>query len=198
MSTSAPVKPGDSMREQGKRYTQDCGVAWTCGSGEKTGLPSGSLNWATMASSFHWVKQPEGLREFHRILKPGGFLTVLWNPRDIESSALSIKVEELMQKLIPDIKRVSSGHEKSTRDWPTELTATGHFEDVIFLEARHQIVMSKERYLGAWRSVNDIQAQAGPKRFEDLMSAIESLISSLPELVMPYRTRAWTARRIES
>ncbi|MBI1841776.1 MAG: SAM-dependent methyltransferase, partial [Verrucomicrobia bacterium] len=85
--------------------------------------------------------------------------------------------------------------EKTTRDWAAELVSTGHFEDVVFIEARHQIAMSHERYLGAWRSVNDIQAQAGPDLFEKILKEISVLIEPLPEVIVPYRTRAWTARR---
>ncbi len=189
------VEPCDSMREQGIAYTRGCGVDWLAGSGENTTLRTASVNWITMASSFHWVQQPEGLREFRRALKPGGALTVLWNPRDIEANPLHQRIEALVNEMVPGLKRVSSGHAKNTRDWTVELTATGDFGDVIFMEARHEIVMTHERYLGAWRSVNDIQAQAGPERFETLIAAIREIIAPLPEVVVPYKTRAWTARR---
>ena len=56
--------------------------------------------------------------------------------------------------------------------------------------------MSHERYLGAWRSVNDIQAQAGPEKFEVLLRQIGEKIASLSEVVVPYKTRAWTVRKL--
>ena len=136
-----------------------------------------------------------GLEEFHRVIKPGGYLTVLWNPRDVEASPLHQKIDSLVGGMIPELKRVSSGHAKNTRDWTRELTATGKFDEVVFMEARHEIVMTRERYLGVWRSVNDIQAQAGPKRFSEILDAIRETIAPLPEIVVPYKTRAWTARR---
>ncbi|MEQ1843404.1 MAG: class I SAM-dependent methyltransferase, partial [Verrucomicrobiales bacterium] len=165
------------------------------GSGENTGLATASVDWLTMASSFHWVKQPMGLEEFHRILKPGGHLTVLWNPRDVDASPLHQKIDALVSSMIPELRRVSSGHAKNTKDWGLELTASGHFDDVIFMEARHEVVMSRDRYIGVWRSVNDIQAQAGAQRFAALIDAIREIVASLPEIVVPYKTRAWTARR---
>jgi hypothetical protein len=148
-----------------------------------------------MASSVQWVKQPDGLLEFRRVLKPGGYLTVLWNPRDIEANPLQQRIEALVHKRVPGLNRVSSGHARNTRDWADELTTTGDFRDVIFMEARHEIAMTRERYLGAWRSVNDVQAQAGPERFESLIAAIDEIIAPLDQIVVPYRTRAWTARR---
>ena len=75
------------------------------------------------------------------------------------------------------------------------LTSTGHFEDVVFAEASHVVEMSRERYLGVWRSVNDIQAQAGPTVFAAIMKAIEREVEGLPRIRSPYRTRAWTATR---
>jgi transcription termination factor NusB len=62
------------------------------------------------------------------------------------------------------------------------------------MEAAEDVVVSKEQYLGAWRSVNDIQAQAGPQRFERVIKAIEKHISHLDEIAVPYMTRVWTAK----
>jgi hypothetical protein len=56
--------------------------------------------------------------------------------------------------------------------------------------------MTKERYMNVWRSVNDIQAQAGPERFEQILLMIEQLIAPLEDLVVPYKMRSWTAQRI--
>ncbi|HAM72080.1 MAG TPA: SAM-dependent methyltransferase [Verrucomicrobiales bacterium] len=191
------VEPCDPMREQGRIYTRGLPVEWSRGSGEATGLASGSADWITMASSFHWVRQPDGMAEFHRVLRPRGYLTVLWNPRDIDASPLHREIESRLHELVPGLRRVSSGHEKNARDWSTELLGSGHFEDVVFFEARHQIAMSHERYIGAWRSVNDIQAQAGPERFEAFLEAVAEVIAPLPEVIVPYKTRAWTARRVD-
>jgi transcription termination factor NusB len=63
------------------------------------------------------------------------------------------------------------------------------------MEARHEIAMSHERYIGAWRSVNDIQAQAGPELFPQLLDSIREKISHLEQVVVPYKTRAWTVTR---
>lgn len=52
--------------------------------------------------------------------------------------------------------------------------------------------MTKERYLGAWLSVNDIQVQAGKERWEKILLMIDKEISSMNELEVPYKTRAWT------
>ncbi len=189
------IEPNDAMREQGMLYTSDTTVRWVKGCAENTGLETGSIDWVTMASSFHWTTLPDTLQEFARILKPGGFLTVLWNPRAIEGNLLHQRIEEIIYALVPDLTRVSSGAAQHARDYGTELTSTGDFAEVVFFEARHEIVMSQQRYLGIWRSVNDIQRQAGPERFAQILDAIAAEIAPLSEIVVPYKTRAWTAVR---
>lgn len=191
------VEPCDEMREEGVRFTADFDINWYSGSAETTGLTDGSVDWVTMASSFHWANTPVALKEFHRILKPGGHFTVLWNPRNIDGNELHEAIEQLVHDLVPTLKRVSSGRAKNSRDWTHDLQSTSHFSNCIFMEARHEIAMSQERYLGAWRSVNDIQAQAGPEKFELLLDLIREKIDGLDEVVVPYKTRAWTVRKID-
>ena len=46
-----------------------------------------------------------------------------------------------------------------------------NFDDVVYIEGRHVIEMSKERYLGAWNSVNDLRAQLGPAKFGEFLQS---------------------------
>ena len=191
------IEPNDEMRAQGINYTKACPtVSWRKGSGEETGLASSGYHWVAMASSFHWTDPERSLPEFHRILKPGGFLSVLWNPRDIERSKLHMRIERRIEEMIPELKRVSSGAKKHAPDWSETLTGTGHFKDVVFIEGTHEERMTTDRYMGVWRSVNDIRVQAGEERFEAILRAIEKEISGLSEILVPYKTRSWTAARI--
>ena len=62
------------------------------------------------------------------------------------------------------------------------------------METDHTEIMSKERYLGAWRSVNDIRSQAGVEKFEIIMKMIENKIAHLDMIEVPYKMRSWTAQ----
>jgi ubiquinone/menaquinone biosynthesis C-methylase UbiE len=192
------VEPNDAMRAEGTHALADAGTfEWRAGSGEETGLPSGCARWAVMASSFHWTDHERSLPEFHRVLQPGGFFTCMWNPRDLESSELHMRIERRIYEVAPQITRVSSGGKQYTLGLEQKLVSTGHFRDVVFVEAAHEVAMTKERYMGAWRSVNDIQAQAGPEGFARILAAIEAEIADLDEVVVPYRTRSWTVQRVD-
>lgn len=190
------VEPNAAMRAEGMIQNDGLSIEWLSGSSEKTGLSMQSVNWVTMASSFHWANRDPALREFSRILKPRGYLTILWNPRQIQGDPLQEKIEALIHERVPNLKRVSSGSDKYAKNYFQELTMTGDFCDPILFEGFHSVEVSKEHYLGAWRSVNDIQSQAGPKLFEELLAEISDLIGGLEKIRMTYQTRAWTARRV--
>ena len=54
--------------------------------------------------------------------------------------------------------------------------------------------MTPERYLGIWRSVNDLSAQLGQKKFELFLELVDTRIFHLHVKNAIYLTRAWTAR----
>jgi len=190
------VEPNDSMRKEGLKYTSDFTVNWSRGTGELTGLTDKTYDWATMASSFHWTDPEKSLPEFHRILKDDGFFTIIWNPRDIQRSELHTTIENKIYEIVPELNRVSSGGKSHTQDWYRVLPSTGHFKDVMFMEMEHEEVMSKERYMRAWRSVNDIRVQAGEGRFNTILNEIETIIAPLDEVVVPYKMRSWTVQKV--
>ncbi|MBI4947290.1 MAG: class I SAM-dependent methyltransferase [Bacteroidetes bacterium] len=188
------IEPNDAMREEGMSYVADRGnVKWQKGSGESTALISSSVDWLLMGSSFHWVDFNKGLAEFNRVLKSGGYFTAIWNPRNILSSELHSGIESKIQKIVPSLKRVSSGSSGFTENLSQKLIASGYFKNVIFLEEEYNITMSKERYMGAWHSTNDIQVQAGAEKWKEILNMIESEIKNLPDISVPYKSRAWTA-----
>src|SRR6202167_5557871 len=93
------VEPNDDMRGQGIETSRETGVAWRKGSAEATGLPDGSVNLVTMASSFHWADFDKACDEFHRILRPHGIFVALWNPRYIEANPLLVEIEAQITRL---------------------------------------------------------------------------------------------------
>jgi ubiquinone/menaquinone biosynthesis C-methylase UbiE len=59
-----------------------CSVA---GSAEATTLPDASVDLITVAQALHWFDPAPTVREFQRILKPSGWLALVWNnSRDTE------------------------------------------------------------------------------------------------------------------
>ncbi|TDR73535.1 class I SAM-dependent methyltransferase [Paludibacterium purpuratum] len=195
VNSSTAVEPNDDMRANGERDSAGAPIAWYAGSAETTGLATGCCDWLTMASSFHWADFDAATREFHRMLRPGGRFTALWNPRLIEVNPLLVEIEAHLATLRSDIKRVSSGRSGITETLTEQLWASPYFEDVVYLEGRHVIAMTPQRYLGAWRSVNDLRVQLGAEKFDAFLSFVEQRIAGLDVIEATYLTRAWSAKR---
>jgi len=144
--TGCAVEPNDAMREEGKKLFKDnSSFIWLEGAAEHTGLSDSSFDWVLMGSSFHWANTEQALEEFHRILKPGGYFTAIWNPRNIEGNELHEEIEAMIADEIPNLKRVSSGGKKNIGDIEGKLLSTKYFSNLFFVEAEHSVVMTKER-----------------------------------------------------
>ncbi len=189
------IEPNDDMRQNGIADSKNTKISWLAGSAEDTGLADASADWLSMASSFHWANFDSATKEFHRVLRAGGRFTALWNPRLIEVNPLLVEIEAHLDTLRPNIKRVSSGRSGITETLTDQLWRSPYFEDVVYFEGRHVIEMTPERYLGAWRSVNDLRVQLGPEKFHDFLVFVEKRITGLQVIEATYLTRAWSARR---
>jgi ubiquinone/menaquinone biosynthesis C-methylase UbiE len=189
------IELNSAMRQKGIEDSRNMSIQWINGCAEKSTLPAKSADWVSMASSFHWANFGLATCEFHRILRPGGLFTALWNPRLLETNPILLDIEEHLKTLRPDIQRVSSGRSGITNSLCDNLLRSSYFEDVIYVEGRHQIQMTPSRYIGAWKSVNDLRVQLGPDKFNLFLSYVEKKVSGITTINATYLTRAWTARR---
>jgi len=188
------IEPNNEMRSQGQKFYNTSRIEWLNGSAEKIPLPDNCCDWVTMASSFHWANFEKATKEFSRILKPNGMFTALWNPRKITASSLLLEIEEYAKSLKPGLKRVSSGLKKNNETLATNLKNLPFFGDLTYIEGTHTLNLSRDRYLGIWKSVNDLQAQLGPEKFSAFIEFIEDKTASLETIEASYITRAWTVK----
>jgi ubiquinone/menaquinone biosynthesis C-methylase UbiE len=191
------VEPNDDMRAQGIETSRGTDIAWQKGSAEATGLPDGSADLVSMASSLHWTDFDKACEEFHRILRPGGVFAALWNSRLTESNPLLAEIEAEITRLKPGVRRVSSGLSGMAERLTEMLSAKPEFAEVLYLEGRHCVRQTPEQYIGAWRSVNDLQVQLGPELFGQFLEFAEKRTAGLTAIETTYATRAWAARRAQ-
>ncbi len=188
LSVSA-VEPNAQMREMAKPHT--C-VTWIDGTFDQTHLPEGSQQWVVAAQAFHWADPTTALPEAHRILKPAGYFTVLWNNRLNHDAPALAQAWAVIKHFVPDFD-----DNYRENDWPEVLTSTGHFADVHPFQVRHEIKMPRERFLNLWRSHNRLNTLAGPQRFAKIIKAIEDDLdrAEMQSVTVPYLCKSWTARR---
>jgi len=190
------VEPNEDMRHFGQDNPDNKSIVWIKGQGESTGISNNSANLLTMASSFHWVDFDKGVAEFNRVLCAGGCFVALWNPRYIVNNPILVEIESQLAKFKGgEITRVSSGRSEFTESLQDRLENCGFFKEVVYLESKHDIDFTREQYMGAWRSVNDLRVQLGADNFQSFLNWVEQHISHLDVIKATYLTRAWVARK---
>ncbi len=80
------VEPNRDMREAaGRLLGQYPNFTSVSGTAESTTLKSQSVDFIVAGQAFHWFDREQSRREFLRILKPGGWVVLVWNERTLVS-----------------------------------------------------------------------------------------------------------------
>lgn len=104
--TVIAVEPNAAMRaEAERRLGGEPGFRSVGGSAEATGLPGESVDLVVAAQAFHWFEPVATRREFARILRPGGWLAILWNERRADTPFLA-GYEALLRRYSTDYATV--------------------------------------------------------------------------------------------
>ncbi len=105
------VEPNAEMREAGERllsgFPKFTSVA---GTAEATTLENHSVDFVTAAQAAHWFDRQRSRREFARILKPGGWLALLWNERVTDTTQFLRDYEQLLLNYGTDYRDIRHEH----------------------------------------------------------------------------------------
>ncbi|MGA8213180.1 MAG: class I SAM-dependent methyltransferase [Candidatus Sulfotelmatobacter sp.] len=108
------IEPNREMREAAERllaaFPRFTSVA---GTAEATMLGDQSVDFVTAAQAAHWFDREQARREFVRILKPGGWLALLWNERLTDSTAFLRDYERLLLTYGTDYQDIRNEHTTS-------------------------------------------------------------------------------------
>ena len=89
------------------------------------GLLEQSVDVVTVAQAFHWFDHGRALDEISRLLRPGGWLALIWNTRDVRVPWLAA-INELMDRLAGDAPRFRS----RDRSWRAPIDDHPAFEEL--------------------------------------------------------------------
>jgi SAM-dependent methyltransferase len=105
------VEPNQEMREAGEEYLAAYPrFASINGSAEATTLPTSSVDFVTVGQAFHWFKPEPTRREFARIVRPGGWVAIVWNDRTLSTTGFAVSYEELLVRFGTDYSRVRDAY----------------------------------------------------------------------------------------
>ena len=72
------------------------------GTSDNTTLPDASVDMVVAAQAFHWFDPEKTRTEFIRILKPGGYIVLIWNERQLDTTPFLVEYEALLVKYAYD------------------------------------------------------------------------------------------------
>jgi ubiquinone/menaquinone biosynthesis C-methylase UbiE len=111
------VEPNDAMREAAEtllsEYPTFHSIAATA---EATTLPNQSIDFVVAGQAFHWFDQEKAKVEFRRILRPDGWVVLMWNDRKTDTTPFLQAYEDLLLKYGTDYtdinhRNITASHE---------------------------------------------------------------------------------------
>lgn len=91
------VEPNKEMREASQQLLAEFeGFTAVHATAEATTLPDHSLDLITAGQAFHWFNHAQARPEFQRVLKPGGWVGLVWNQRRVADRPSMQAYEALM------------------------------------------------------------------------------------------------------
>lgn len=186
------VEPNDEMRRQAEAAGGPAGLRYQAGTAEATGLPDGGADAVVAAQAFHWFDAARALAEFHRLLRPGGRVALLWNERDEADPATAAYGAVLARA--PDAPLIEGGRARAGQALlRSPLFTAGEVRDF-----RHGQTLDGDGLVG--RAFSASYAPRTPplaEPFEAALRAVFDRFQHAGRITLRYVTTVYLARRAE-
>jgi SAM-dependent methyltransferase len=164
------VEPNLEMRGAGERllsrYHRFHSVA---GSAESTTLAPHCVDFITAGQAFHWFDREKARVEFSRILKPGGWVILIWNERQTMSTPFLSAYEQLLRRYSVDYEQVD--HRRIDRTVLTDFYGNRGIETKRF---PHRQVFNYDSLKGRLLSSSYTPEQGHPQ-FEAMIAELAAI-----------------------
>ena len=163
---NAPMRlAGEQLLKEFENFTSIDGAA------EATTLEPQSVDFVTAAQAFHWFDTSEAKKEFKRIVKPEGWVVLIWNERLVDSTAFLRGYESLFLQYGTDYQEVRHENVKSELK---DFFAPAGFQLKSLPNSQH---FDFEALKGRVYS-SSYAPEPGHPNFEPLLSKLEELFDS--------------------
>jgi SAM-dependent methyltransferase len=190
------VEPNADMRTRAEAAPAPPGVpapTYRAGQAEATGLPDACADAVLSAQAFHWFQPEPTLREFHRILKPGGWAVLLWNERD-RSDPFTAAYGVVIRS-----SRGAAAVERQHGRAGEVLLTSPLFQNASRMSFRHEQWLDEAGLVGRGLSVSYApQESAQLERFSADLGDVFTRFQRDGRVRLRYNTSVYTGRRRES
>jgi SAM-dependent methyltransferase len=101
------IEPNQAMRQASQEFLRDFPKFHALdGTAEKTTLADKSVDFIIAAQAFHWFDREKTPLEFRRILRPKGFVALIWNERQLDSNKFLREYEGFLLEFGTDYQEV--------------------------------------------------------------------------------------------
>jgi len=185
------VEPNIDMRYAGERLLAEFPkFTSVAGTAESTTLADENVDFVMAAQAAHWFDRKRARREFVRILRPGGWLVLLWNERLIDTTPFLRNYERLLLNFGTDYEDVR--HERTT-DSVNEFFGPAPHQERVFAMRQELDYPGLE---GRLLSSSYAPAPGHPKH-EPMLGALRRIFDQHAEderVAFDYKTRVYFAR----
>lgn len=130
------VEPNREMREAAEHWLGGRpGFHSVEGAAQATTLRDASVDLVAAAQAFHWFAGEATRQEFSRILKPGGWVALIWNERKLDSTPFLSGYEELLIQHATDYGQVR--HENTGPEVLRSFFLNGEYETFAVPNEQH-------------------------------------------------------------
>lgn len=165
------VEPNAAMRRAAEEFLKDFpNFKSVEGTAEDTTLADGSIDFVVAAQAFHWFDKAKTRDEFRRILRGRGYVVLIWNERQLDSTPFLRDYERLLLEYGTDYAAVR--HENVTARVLGEFFQA-EFKKRVF--QNHQI-LDFEGLKGRMLSSSYMPSEEN-ERFGEMIKTLESLFT---------------------
>jgi ubiquinone/menaquinone biosynthesis C-methylase UbiE len=180
------IEPAGGMLAQLRLAVPDALIA--AGEAERLPLADGVLDALTVAQAMHWFRAAEAIGEFHRVLRPGAALAVVYNDRD-ERVPWVARMSEILNRY----ERLAPRPE-AERGWRQVFATTDKFGPMQHLEWEHAQTLDESGFADRVDSMSFVILLDGAARAA-LHAELRAQVAGQDPIVMAMRTRVLIARR---
>ncbi|MCI0379634.1 MAG: class I SAM-dependent methyltransferase [Gemmataceae bacterium] len=187
------IEPNADMRKQAEAVLTRCvrsTLEYRDGTGEATGLAEGCAANVLCAQAFHWLKPEPALAEFARILRPGGWVALVWNERD-DRDPFTAAYSKVIRSA-PHAERVENHRQAAGR----VLLGHPHFEETACATFGQRQPMNVEQMIG--RALSASYTPKAPAERETFVAGLHSVFLEYQEnglVTLHYVTSVYAGRR---